>query len=36
VNAEIQFTREDDKVVSTTLFQAGMEIKAKKLNEVRP
>ena len=36
VNAEIQFTREDDKVLSTTLFQAGMEIKAKKLSEVRP
>jgi CubicO group peptidase (beta-lactamase class C family) len=35
-NAEIQFTRDDDKVVSTTLFQAGLEIKAKKLNDAKP
>jgi serine-type D-Ala-D-Ala carboxypeptidase/endopeptidase len=31
VSAEIQFTRQNGKVVSTTLFQAGMEIKATKL-----
>lgn len=36
VNAEIQFSREGDKVVSTTLFQAGMEIKAIKLGEKKP
>ena len=36
VNAEIQFSRAGGKVVSTTLFQAGMEIKAKKLNDVKP
>ena len=36
VNAEIQFSRTGGKVVSTTLFQAGMEIKAKKLNDVKP
>lgn len=36
VNAEIQFTRDGGKVVSTTLFQAGMEILAKKLNDAKP
>ncbi|MFZ4764196.1 MAG: serine hydrolase domain-containing protein [Roseimicrobium sp.] len=31
VKAEIQFTRKKGKVVSTTLFQSGLEIQAKKL-----
>jgi len=31
VKAEIQFTRRSGKVISTTLFQAGLEIKADKL-----
>jgi hypothetical protein len=31
VKAEIQFTRKKDEVVSTTLFQAGLEIHARKL-----
>lgn len=31
VKAEIQFTRKDGAIVSTTLYQAGMEILAKKL-----
>jgi len=36
VNAEIQFTRDGDNVVSTTLFQEGLEINAKKLNDAKP
>ena len=31
VKAEIQFTRKKDEVISTTLFQDGLEIRAKKL-----
>lgn len=33
VKAEIQFTRKDGKIVSTTLFQAGLEIKAPRLSK---
>lgn len=32
VKAEIQFTREKNKVIATTLFQQGMEIRARKLS----
>jgi hypothetical protein len=31
VKAEIQFTRKNDEVVSTSLFQSGLEIHARKL-----